>query len=77
MVTSADLPEELQVCCPQVIEFAADAPALPFRAAKARFEYAYVLDLLKRFDHKISRAAKAAGVDRKTFYSLLKKHHLN
>jgi len=45
--------------------------------AKARFEAGYVRELLKRHDYNITRAAKAAGVDRKTFYSLLQKHRIS
>jgi len=76
-ITLQDLPEELQICNPQVVEVVAASPALTFKMAKARFESAYVSDLLKRHDYNVSQAAKAAGVDRKTFYSLLRKNHLS
>jgi two-component system, NtrC family, response regulator AtoC len=78
-ITSQDLPEEMQPHYPKAEELSAP-PAQPFRAAKARwlaqFEAGYVADLLKRHGNNISQAAKAAGVDRKTFYSLLQKHHV-
>jgi two-component system, NtrC family, response regulator HydG len=82
-ITLQDLPEELQLHYPnpKVFETLPASPAPTFRAAKARwmaqFETAYVADLLKRHGDNISQAAKAAGVDRKTFYSLLRKHHIH
>lgn len=48
-----------------------------FKAAKARFEVEYVSELLKRHNGNVSAAAKAAGVDRKTLYYLLNKHHIS
>lgn len=48
-----------------------------FKAAKAYFEVEYVSELLKRHNGNVSAAAKAAGVDRKTLYYLLNKHHIN
>jgi DNA-binding NtrC family response regulator len=48
-----------------------------FKAAKASFEVEYVSELLKRHNGNVSAAAKAAGVDRKTLYYLLNKHHIN
>ncbi len=76
-ITLQDLPEELQIYNPQVVEAAISSPAPTFKMAKARFEAGYVTELLKRHDYNISHAAKAAGVDRKTFYSLLQKHHIS
>jgi two-component system response regulator GlrR len=40
----------------------------------ARFEYNYITNLLSVHDGNISRAAKAAGMDRKNFWQLMKKH---
>jgi hypothetical protein len=40
------------------------------------FEVAYVRGILDRYAGNVSKAAEAADVDRKTFYRLLKKHHL-
>ena len=51
---------------------------LPFRSAKDRiieaFEREYLLDLLDRHAGNVSRAARAADVDRKTLSRLMKKH---
>lgn len=52
----------------------------PFSDAKAdivaRFERAYLTDLLHRADNNISEAARQAGVERKYLYKLLDKHGL-
>ena len=53
---------------------------LPLKDAKARWmevlEGAYLRDLLARHDGNISAAAKAAGIDRKTFHRLVNKYQL-
>lgn len=50
-----------------------------FKETKRRwvdeFEKEYLKDLLKRTDGNITRAAKEAGLNRKTIYRLLKKHN--
>jgi DNA-binding NtrC family response regulator len=78
-ITVEDLPEELQLYNPKAVEIAPLQPVQAFRAAKARFlgqfEAAYVADLMKRYADNISQAARVAGIDRKTFYALLEKHH--
>ena len=76
-ITVQDLPEELRDCQPEVVEIAAGSPPPTFKIAKARFESSYVASLLKHRNNNITQAAKAAGVDRKTFYSLLRKHHIS
>lgn len=48
-----------------------------FKSARARFEIAYASELLKQYNGNVSVAAKAAGVDRKTLYNLLNKHHIS
>ena len=58
-----------------------DADAnLPLKDAKARWmeslEGAYLRDLLARHDGNISAAAKAAGIDRKTFHRLINKYQI-
>jgi transcriptional regulator with PAS, ATPase and Fis domain len=79
-ITVQDLPEEMHLYYPKAVEELPASPVQTFRAAKARwlaqFEAGYVADLLKRHGENISQAARAAGVDRKTFYSLIQKHHL-
>jgi DNA-binding NtrC family response regulator len=53
---------------------------LPLKDAKARWmevlEGTYLRDLLARHDGNISSAAKAAGIDRKTFHRLVNKYQL-
>jgi len=54
--------------------------ALPFKEAKGRyvqtFEKTYLEQVLGRYHGNISRAAKASGVNRKTFHRLISKHGL-
>jgi two-component system response regulator HydG len=53
---------------------------LPLKDAKERWllvlEASYLRDLLDRHDGNISAAAKAAGIDRKTFHRLINKYQL-
>jgi transcriptional regulator of acetoin/glycerol metabolism len=42
----------------------------------AVLEASYLRELLEQHDGNISAAAKAAGIDRKTFHRLVNKHHL-
>jgi len=53
---------------------------LPLKDAKERWmavlEASYLRELLERHVGNISAAAKAAGIDRKTFHRLVNKHHL-
>jgi len=55
-----------------------DATALPLKEAKEQWmgvlEATYLRQLLERHHGNISAAAKAAGVDRKTFHRLVTKH---
>ena len=52
--------------------------SLPFKDAKEKlldaFEREYLIDLLRRNDKNISKAAKEAEIDRKSISRLLKKH---
>lgn len=54
---------------------------LPFKEAKEKwiesFEKDYLLDLLKKNDMNISKAAKQAGIDRKSVQRLIKKYNLD
>ena len=53
---------------------------LPLKDAKERWlqvlEVSYLRELLKRHDGNISAAAKAAGIDRKTFHRLINKYDI-
>ncbi len=88
-VTRRDLPEHvLEPAAPRPV--AAGAPPvaqgldagsdLTLKAAKDRWmqvlEASYLRDLLARHDGNISAAAKAAGIDRKTFHRLINKYQL-
>jgi two-component system, NtrC family, response regulator AtoC len=79
-ITLRDLPEELRLYDPKAPEILPESPVLTFKVAKTRwltqFESGYVADLLKRYGDNVTQAAKAAGIDRKTLYSLLRKHHV-
>jgi transcriptional regulator with GAF, ATPase, and Fis domain len=54
---------------------------MPFKEAKEKwvesFEKDYLIDLLKKNNLNISKAAKQAGIDRKSVQRLLKKYNLN
>ncbi len=76
-VTSAHLPDRL------VASTEKDAPqpeAASFKQAKQHavesFEREFLLELLKRNEGYMSRAAREAGVDRKTIERMVKKHSL-
>jgi len=53
-------------------------PAVPFKHAKEQliddFERRYLVQLLESHDGNVSKAARAAGMDRKTITRLMKKH---
>jgi DNA-binding NtrC family response regulator len=84
VITMCDLPEELLPQGEQPLSPATPAATesceLTFMEAKKRhvnlFETAYMRGMLDRYARNVSRAAEAADVDRKTFYRLLRKHHL-
>lgn len=75
-ISLQDLPEEIRLSSPQSVEPIDDPPVFTFKAAKGRFESGYVTALLRRCNNNVTQAAKVAGIDRKTFYSLLQKHRL-
>jgi len=58
----------------------AGTEGLPLTEARERWmavlESSYLRDLLDRHDGNISAAAKAAGIDRKTFHRLVSKHQI-
>ncbi len=80
-ITARDLPEHLR--SPQPVSHTSvptPTTTLPLKEAKARWmselEAAYLTDLLKRHSGNVSQAARAAGIDRKTFHRLLNKYRL-
>ncbi len=87
VITPADLPSELggRGDLPGMIPFSpvqqtVSSEGKTFHVAKeemlSHFEKEFLQDLLRRFGTNISRAAREAGVDRRHFYRLLKKHRL-
>jgi DNA-binding NtrC family response regulator len=82
-ITPGDLPEELLTSRVFLRPTGSDHPRsadLPFHTAKAEaiadFEKAYLQELLGRNGGNISRAARQAGIDRKTIHRLLVKYEL-
>jgi len=55
----------------------ATPPPASFREAKARFERAYIEDLLHVHRGNITRAAQAAHKNRRAFWELIRKHHID
>ncbi|MBI1847939.1 MAG: sigma-54-dependent Fis family transcriptional regulator [Candidatus Rokubacteria bacterium] len=87
LVRARDLPEYVTAPTPSIAVPGRDATAqiptdagLSLKDAKERWlgvlEAAYLRDLLARHDGNVSAAAKAAGIDRKTFHRLIHKHDL-
>ena len=84
VITMRDLPEELLSTGDQLLsadtETKIESCELTFVEAKRRclnlFEAAYVRGVLGRYAGNVSRSSEAAEVDRKTFYRLIRKHHL-
>ena len=84
LITMRDLPEELLSGGDQFSSAETEAKIesceLTFVEAKRRclnlFEAEYVRGVLDRHAGNVSRSSEAADVDRKTFYRLLRKHHL-
>jgi DNA-binding NtrC family response regulator len=86
-VTRRDLPDHVlgvSTAMPTALGPATSSPEagtdLPLKDAKERWmavlEASYLRELLERHDGNISAAAKAAGIDRKTFHRLINKHQL-
>jgi DNA-binding NtrC family response regulator len=89
-ITLAALPTALRATpapAPGAPAAPASAPAMaapntdvPFKDAKELliedFERAYLVDLIERHDQNVSRAARAADMDRKSITRLLKKHNI-
>ena len=49
----------------------------PFRKAKAEFVRSYLVGCLKASAGNVAQAARLAGKDRKDFYDMMKKHHVD
>jgi transcriptional regulator with PAS, ATPase and Fis domain len=90
-VTRRDLPDHvlgagatssgpIATAGPAVESQLAGTTELGLKDAKERWmavlETSYLRQLLERHDGNISAAAKAAGIDRKTFHRLINKHHI-
>jgi DNA-binding NtrC family response regulator len=77
-ITAADLPEHLAAPAGVPAAAAGAATHLPLPEAKARWmrelEVAYLVEQLNRHGGNISQAARAAGIDRKTFHRLINKY---
>jgi transcriptional regulator with GAF, ATPase, and Fis domain len=86
VISMRDLPAELSQVPDRSPHMLAESAAgiesceLGFGAAKIQyvslFEASYLRSKLDRHAGNVSRAAEAADLDRKTFYRLLRKHHL-
>jgi DNA-binding NtrC family response regulator len=81
-ITMEDLPEEIQSSAArQLGREVAYSTDLPFHTAKARaiseFEVGYLRELLIRNRGNISRAAREAGMDRKTIHRILAKYEID
>jgi DNA-binding NtrC family response regulator len=86
-ISVRDLPEHVVHAAPRPAESGFGAPGGPpagtdltLKAAKERWlqvlEVSYLRDLLARHHDNVSSAAKAAGIDRKTFHRLINKYDL-
>lgn len=77
IITSAHLPDRVRECGS---EESASGEAGSFKHAKqaavTTFERSFLIDLLKRHDGHMGRAARESGVDRKTIERMVKKYGL-
>jgi DNA-binding NtrC family response regulator len=78
-ISAAELPEELTGSNGDIPRLAISADR-PYHEAKAEavsiFEREYLRDLLAKNDGNISRAAREAGMDRKTIHRMLSKYEI-
>ena len=81
IVASAILLEESEVIQPEVIRLRLAQPIpemqteyadLPYKDAKEQFDKAYFLQVLKRFNHNVSKTAEFAQMDRSHVFTKLK-----
>ncbi len=77
-ITARDLPEHLSAPAAPAAVSAGAGTHLPLPEAKAHWmrelEVAYLVEQLTRHGGNISQAARAAGIDRKTFHRLINKY---
>ncbi len=77
-IATSDLPD--RVVAPDV-DTPTSAFSQPLKLAReqvlARFEKEYLTNMLLRFRGNVTRAAKASGIDRRTFHRLLKRYDLH
>lgn len=77
LVTAAHLPERLrQIVVDEAVLGEAGSFKHAKQAAVTTFERSFLLELLKRNEGHMGRAAREAGVDRKTIERMVKKHGL-
>ncbi len=60
--------------------FSGGAPGAPFptyRKAKEEFVRSYLVQCLQAVKGNVAAAARLAGKDRKDFYDLMKRHHVD
>ena len=80
VVQPEDLPEHVRKAAKPHLPAVEKGLSLSFKEAKktwlVSFEKEYLAELLRRNDNNISKAAKEAGIDRKTIHRLLNKHRL-
>ena len=76
-VTSAHLPERFRILTERdSVQPESGSYKLAKQQAVESFERGFLIDLLKRNDGHMGRAAREAGVDRKTIERMVKKHGL-
>ena len=76
-VTSAHLPERFRILTEKdSVQPESGSYKLAKQQAVESFERGFLIDLLKRNDGHMGRAAREAGVDRKTIERMVKKHGL-
>jgi DNA-binding NtrC family response regulator len=90
MIRLSALPEALRIggntlkqpkeMSPKEASLTPDASQLPFKDAKDQliqaFERQYLVDLIELHGGNVTRAARAADMDRKSITRLLKKHEI-
>ncbi len=80
-VVFAEDRKQIRLCDAQLPAAPRPAEQPSFKQAKARvvegFERSFIEDKLLVYDGNVSRAARAAGKDRRAFWELMRKHHID